>query len=145
MSIRSIESASDQRHIKQINNNHSAANKVRKVSAVSIRLGDVLGYRTLLRVVLTSCNRVVEPPFVRQKPPLALPLPHYPPYLAHFTRAICAGLFGPTRLVGDTRFSDHEITDGCERPLPVAAGRGLVSPRYVSVVADGDPRDCQAA
>lgn len=39
MSIRSIESASDQRH-KQINNNHSAANKVRKVSAVSIRLAD---------------------------------------------------------------------------------------------------------
>ncbi|XP_071554603.1 sodium voltage-gated channel paralytic isoform X3 [Temnothorax nylanderi] len=34
MSIRSIESAGDQRHIKQINNNHSAANKVRKVSAV---------------------------------------------------------------------------------------------------------------
>ncbi|XP_026827705.1 sodium channel protein para isoform X5 [Ooceraea biroi] len=34
MSIRSIESASDPRHLKQINNNHSAANKVRKVSAV---------------------------------------------------------------------------------------------------------------
>lgn len=42
MSIRSIESVSDQRHLKQINNNHSAANKVRKVSAVSIRLlGDI--------------------------------------------------------------------------------------------------------
>ncbi|XP_032685147.1 sodium channel protein para isoform X40 [Odontomachus brunneus] len=37
MSIRSIESASDQRH-KQINNNHSAANKVRKVSAASLSL-----------------------------------------------------------------------------------------------------------
>ncbi|XP_071554615.1 sodium voltage-gated channel paralytic isoform X14 [Temnothorax nylanderi] len=38
MSIRSIESAGDQRHIKQINNNHSAANKVRKVSAASLSL-----------------------------------------------------------------------------------------------------------
>ncbi|KMQ96399.1 sodium channel protein para [Lasius niger] len=38
MSIRSIESVNDQRHIKQINNNHSAANKVRKVSAASLSL-----------------------------------------------------------------------------------------------------------
>ncbi|XP_026827717.1 sodium channel protein para isoform X17 [Ooceraea biroi] len=38
MSIRSIESASDPRHLKQINNNHSAANKVRKVSAASLSL-----------------------------------------------------------------------------------------------------------
>lgn len=55
MSIRSIESIGDQRHIKQINNNHSAANKVRKVSAVSIQLDDVryIYVSTFLRVVLT--------------------------------------------------------------------------------------------
>lgn len=49
MSIRSIESVSDQRHLKQINNNHSAANKVRKVSAVSIRLlGDIYVWYTYI-------------------------------------------------------------------------------------------------
>lgn len=62
MSIRSIESASDQRH-KQINNNHSAANKVRKVSAVSIRLADVRSdlhsasfWRNVTRLVLLSTS-----------------------------------------------------------------------------------------
>ncbi|XP_039304554.1 sodium channel protein para isoform X19 [Solenopsis invicta] len=43
MSIRSIESVGDQRHIKQINNNHSAANKVRKVSAETSDIEDTMG------------------------------------------------------------------------------------------------------
>lgn len=46
MSMRSIESVSEQRH-RQINNNHSA-NKVRKVSAVSIRLAIDFLYRVFL-------------------------------------------------------------------------------------------------
>ncbi|KYM97213.1 Sodium channel protein para [Cyphomyrmex costatus] len=38
MSIRSIESVGDHRHMRQMNNNHNAANKVRKVSAASLSL-----------------------------------------------------------------------------------------------------------
>lgn len=59
MSIRSIESVSDQRHLKQINNNHSAANKVRKVSAVSIRLlGDIYVQYTYI-IHISTFFRVV--------------------------------------------------------------------------------------
>lgn len=57
MSIRSIESAGDQRHIK-INSNHSAANKVRKVSAVSIPLDNVMIYIDLFTNRLDLIYRV---------------------------------------------------------------------------------------
>lgn len=76
MSIRSIESVGDQRHIKQINNNHSAANKVRKVSAVSIRLGGGYGmcepssasFRHLNVTPLLALPPFTPPPFPSAPP-----------------------------------------------------------------------------
>ncbi|KAL6432411.1 hypothetical protein ACFW04_006775 [Cataglyphis niger] len=74
MSIRSIESVSDQRHIKQINNNHSAANKVRKVSAASLSLpGSPFNLRRSSRgshqfAIRNGRNRCFVPPGGDRKP-----------------------------------------------------------------------------
>lgn len=116
MSIRSIESAiGDQRHIKQINNNHSAANKVRKVSAVSIPLNNVMIYIDLLTSRLDLIYHVALLSISRSSP---APTTHQPPLDLAPTRATYARLFDPTRLVDSLRLKSRNSE---YRLLPVSS------------------------